>query len=299
MTLRLDLRHYETVVAIVDLGTMTAAAKHLSTTQSALSHRVAEAERRLGVLLFDRGPQRKLRPTRAGLVVHQTASRALADLERSEVLLLAEDHRVTSSVRVGVGAYDCFYWYPTLLAAARSRHPDIEVELVAVGDEPAAALAAGTADLVIAPGEPLGSVLTRPLFEDELVAIVDPAHRLAGKDWLSADDLADETYLTYNSAPALGFEYDRFIRPANSYPRIVTVVPQTSAIYEMVAAGAGVSILSRWALAPMIESKRVVPVRCGTEGLPLGWVSVLRSDEPDGSAAHRIADLLTVQLSAP
>ena len=43
MPLQLDLRHYETVGAIVDLGTMTAAADALHTTQSAVSHRVAEA----------------------------------------------------------------------------------------------------------------------------------------------------------------------------------------------------------------------------------------------------------------
>ena len=53
MPLLLDLRHYETVLAIVELETMTAAAKELSTSQSALSHRLAEAERRLETSLFD------------------------------------------------------------------------------------------------------------------------------------------------------------------------------------------------------------------------------------------------------
>ncbi len=297
MALILDLRHYETVVSIVELGTMTAAAKQLSTTQSALSHRLAEAERRLGVRLFDRGPGRKLKPTRAGLVVHQTASRALADLERSEALLLAEDHRVIAIVRIGVGSYDCFHWYPGFLATARSAHPDIDVELVIAGDSPGSALAEGAADLVIAPGEPEGNVMSRHLFDDELVALVHPEHRLCGKPWLTPRHLANEFYLTYNSSPVPGFEYDRFIRPGETYPRIVTVVPQTSAITEMVAAGAGVSILSRWALTPAIENRRVVPIRCGPDGLSLPWVAVLRADEPEGSPATRIAELLATTLA--
>ena len=297
MVLQLEVRHYETVVAIVELGTMTAAARQLSTTQSALSHRLSEAERRLGVRLFDRGPRRKLKPTRAGLIIHQSASRALVDLERSEALLRLQHHRVTATVRIGVGAYDHFSWYPAFLETARDRHPDIELDLVVVGDRPGEALAAGTADLVIAPGEPEGAVATRPLFDDELVCIVDPDHHLRDQRWIVAEDLTDESYLTYNPAPAPGFEYDRFIRPAESSPRIVTVVPTTSAIAEMVAAAAGVSILSRWALGPVIQSRRVVPIRCGPDGLSLPWSAVLRANEPTGSAASRTGELLATELA--
>ncbi len=296
MALRLDVRHYETVVAIVEHETMTAAARHLATSQSALSHRLAEAERRLGVRLFERGPQRRLKPTRAGVIVHQSAGRALPDLERSEALLLADDACVAAVVRIGVGSYDCFHWFPGLLAATAERHPDVELQLVSVGDTPGSALAAGTADLVIAPGVPRGTVVTRDLVEDELVCVVAPDHRLRRREWITPADLTDETYLTYNPAPVPGFEFDRFVRPAETYPRVVTVVPQTSAIVEMVAAGAGVSILSRWALAPAIDGGRVVPLRCGPEGLPLRWVAVLRAGEPDGSPPQRIADVLAATV---
>ena len=297
MPLRLDLRHYETVVAIVEHGTMTEAAHQLHATQSALSHRLSEAERRLGVRLFERGPSRRLKPTRAGLVVHQTARRALADLERSEQLLLSDERDVIATVRIGVGSYDSFHWYPEILRPARAAHPDIELQLVSVGDTPGSAVAEGQADVVIAPGSPEGSVTVAPLFDDELVCVVEPSHPFATQAWISADDLADETYLTYNPAPAPGFEYDRFIRPADNYPRLVTVVPQTSAIVEMVAAGAGVSILSRWALTPSIAAERVVPVRCGPDGLDLPWVTVTRASEPDGSPTTRIVAVLREHLA--
>lgn len=292
MALRLDLRHYETVVAIVELGTMTAAAKQLSSTQSALSHRVAEAERRLGVVLFDRGPRRRLKPTRAGLVIHQAASRALADLERSEALLLAEDERITATVRIAVGSYDCYHWYPEFVQATNERHPEIDLELVVVGDAPGGALAEGTADLVIAPGDPEGNVTVRHLFDDELVLIMNPEHRLVERPWIDAEDLVAEFYLTYNPSPTPGFEYDRFIRPSGVYPQLVTVVSQTSAITELVAAGAGVSVLSRWALSPSIDSGRIVPKSCGRDGLPMAWNVVLRADESIDSPVGSIATLL-------
>jgi len=297
MPLVLDLRHYETVVAIIELGTMTAAAKRLSTTQSALSHRVAEAEHRLGVKLFERGHHRRLKPTRAGLVLHQTATRALNDLERTETLLLAEDERVTANVRIAVGSYDCFHWFPQFVSLTRRTHPEIELELVVVGDAPGAALAGDRADLVIAPGHPEGSVASGQLFADELVLVVHPEDPLAKRASIEAEDLADYAYLTYNLAPSPGFEYDRFIRPAQAYPRTVTVIEQTSAITELVAAGAGVSILSRWALGPAIDSGRVAPVRCGT-GLDILWNAVTRAGDPEGSPARLISNMLADHLAA-
>lgn len=296
MPLQLDLRHYETVVAITDLGTMTAAAERLHSSQSALSHRLAEAERRLGTPLFERGPRRRLMPTRAGLMIHQTASRALADLERSEHLLLHEERTITATVRIAVGSYDCYHWFPGFLHDVRAHHPTVDLHLVVIDDQPSAHLAAGTADIVIAPGTPEGIFTTHPLFLDELVLCVSPRHRLAGRGPIEASDLADESYLTYNPRPAPGFEFDRFIGPAGDYPRTVTIVEQTNAIAELVAADAGVSILSRWALAPMIDVGRIIEVRCGEAGLPLEWNALLRPNEPPDSPVQEIVDELARHL---
>lgn len=292
----LDVRHYETVAAIVELGSMTAAARDLSTTQSALSHRLADAERRLGVQLFERSPRRRLRPTRAGLAVHQTASRALADLERCEALFRSETPGITSLVRIAVGSYDCYHWYPGFLETVRVDHPTIELELVVVGDNPSEALGATTADLVLAPSRPSGSIECQPAFHDELVLITSPDHPLAQRHHVDAHELAELTYFTYNPSPAPGFEYDQFIRPAEAYPMVVTVVPSTGAISELVAAGVGVSILSRWALAPMIDGGRLAAIPCGADGLDLDWHIALRANEPESSPVRLIADALGQHL---
>ena len=71
--MRLDIRHWEMLKAIADLGTLRNAASALGITQSALSHRLAEAERRLGSPLFDR-EGRQLRLAKAGIAMTQTVS---------------------------------------------------------------------------------------------------------------------------------------------------------------------------------------------------------------------------------
>lgn len=292
--LRLDLRHYETVAAIVEHGSMTAAARQLSVTQSALSHRLAEAERRLGVTLFARGVDRRLSATSHGVAVHQAARRALGDLARLEHMLVGAASEVRVTLRIGVGGYDCFHWYPGLLSTLRDERPDIELDLIAVGDAPGPLLSSRSVDLVIAPGEPSGDHELTAVLDDELVLVCAPDHRLAGVDVIEARDLIVETYLTYNARPSPGFEYDRFIRPSDNPPRIVRVVRQTSAIIELVAARAGVSILSRWATAAAVAAGRLVAIRCGVDGLPITWHAVhRRGDEVAAEVTTRLPSHLT------
>ncbi len=296
LPLRLDIHHYETVVAIIECGTMTEAARMLAVTQSAMSRRLTEAERRLGVNLFARGADRRLTPTVHGITVHQAAERALGELSRLEEALIGARSQVQVTVRVGVDSYQCYHWYPPFLAALRADRPEIDCHLGAVDDAPATAIAARSVDLVLAPGEFSGSHGLITLFVDELVLVCAPSHPLAAKQWIEPSDLAGETFLTYNPRPAPGFEYERFTSSAGEMPRLVRAVPQTSAIIEMVAANAGVSILSRWATRPAVESGRLAAVRCGPDGLQINWHALFRKGDP---VAEEVAGRLAVHFGEP
>ncbi len=179
----------------------------------------------------------------------------------------------------------------------QQRFPEIQVDLAAINGTPVEALASGVADIVVSPGETDGQLIAHPLADDELVLVVSPEHHLAGSTFVEPEDLANEVYMTYNSHPSPGFEYDRFIRPAEMYPAVVTVIKQTNAIVELVAAGAGVSILSRWALTPAIDAGRVIAVRCGSRGLPLPWSALVRSAEVETSPVRATAEHLAAHLT--
>ena len=290
--LRLELRHYETVVALVESETMTSAARQLAVTQSALSHRLAEAERRLGATLFSRGSDRRLTPTGHGLAVHQAASRVIDELRRLEEALVSAPSSVEVTLRVAVGGYETYHWFPGFLDELRRDRPEVELDLVVIADAPGAALAARAVDLVLAPGVPSGDIGLVHLFDDELVLVCAPVHSLADHESIEAGDLVDETLLTYNALPSPGFEYDRFVRPSGATPRIVRVVRQTSAIVELVAAGVGVSILSRWATGPAVEAGRLATARCG-DGLEIPWhAAVRRNDVVASEVAERLSQYL-------
>ena len=140
MVLRLDIRHYETVAAIIEYSTMTSAAVALSISQSALSHRLADAEQRMGVKLFERGPGRRLQPTEAGTVVQQSATLALGELQRCEDDVLRSAGRYSATVRVAVETYENYHWFAPFRSRLRAAHPTIDVHLVVTGSGPARSL---------------------------------------------------------------------------------------------------------------------------------------------------------------
>lgn len=279
--------------AINETGTLRQAAYVLGITQSALSHRLAEAERRLGGLLFER-EGRKLRQTSAGRAMTQTANQIIPALQRAEFDFQQMSDNEITVVRFGVAAYSCYHWLPSFLATMAKQEPSIQLELVASATQyPLQNLQEGTVDVVLAPGHlVIPGIDSVPVFEDELVLVTHCEHGLATKPFIEATDLASEQYLTYSKSAQPGFEYERFIRPSGIVPHLVTVVEVTDAIVELIAAGFGVSILSRWAVQSAINNKNVSVVQVGKERLDLDWSALVRKSEPPQSAARILSERL-------
>lgn len=100
-TLPFDLRGFEIFLAVCDAGTMAAAARRLSLTQPAVSQAVAELERRIGVVLFDRGA-RPLGLTAAGGALRQRASALLSEARQIAPLLREAEHARLPLLRAGL-----------------------------------------------------------------------------------------------------------------------------------------------------------------------------------------------------
>ncbi|MDO6563286.1 LysR substrate-binding domain-containing protein [Amphritea sp. 1_MG-2023] len=291
--MRLDIKHWEMLKAIDDTGTVRQAAYLLGITQSALSHRLAEAERRLGGLLFER-EGRRLRQTTAGRAMTQTANQVIPALQRAEVDFQQMAIQQKRVVRFGVAAYSCYHWLPAFLQLMSRQEPDIQLELVASATQsPLQNLQDSTVDVVLAPGHlAIPGIDSIAVFQDELVLLTHSQHKLAGKAAIEAADLEGEVYLTYSQSAQPGFEYERFIRPSGVVPHLVTVVEVTEAIIELIAAGFGVSILSKWAAQSAISSGSIVPVRVSEAGLDLAWSALMREAEPASSEVRIVSQRL-------
>src|SRR5258707_1624889 len=76
----MELRHLETLLAIVDEGSFTGAADALATVQSNISEQVRQVEEEMGAQLFVRG-RKGAEPTEYGEVVLERARRIRREME--------------------------------------------------------------------------------------------------------------------------------------------------------------------------------------------------------------------------
>ena len=290
---RLDVRHLQVLLAVAETGSLAVAARMLGVTASALSHRIREAERRLDVALFTK-LGRGLRLTPAGEHLADVGDRLLADLERAEAVVMRMGEGVERVVRLGMGAYNSYHWLPAFLRVYREAAPETEIDVIAnAARRPLESLLEGAIDVAIL-AEPVlpPGLRAIPLFEDEIVAVTPPGHRLAGRDFVVAEDFADEALMTYSLIPVPGHEGERFWRPSRVHCCRATRVELVEAIVELIKAGFGTSMLARWAMAPHLRDGSLAAVRLGPEGLAIRWHAVIRLADPPDSPAPALAQAL-------
>jgi LysR family transcriptional regulator for metE and metH len=278
----LDIRHLKMLEAIAEEGTMTSAGKRLHLSQSALSHQLAGLEDGLGVSLFRRVP-RGMYLTAAGERLLVRGKTILRELRQAREELEDSSGMERGPLRISTECYTCYHWLPSRIKEFQADFPHVEVRIVVEAThQPVQALLANKLDLAIVSERPRHATLkVRELFEDELVAIVNPQHPLVGRPYLKAADFAGEHLLTYAVPTSDLTVFQEFLTPAGIAPARVSKVDLTEAIIEMVKAGLGIAVMARWAVARHLNASSLKALRLTAKGFRRKWYAVtLRSKCP-------------------
>ena len=289
----LDLKHLQMIHSIAAHGRVSDAAEALGLTASALSHRIREAERRLDVPLYTR-LNKRIRMTPAAELLAGVAERILTDLEHAEADVRRMNRGVDHVIRIATETYGTYHWLPAFLPVLAREFPGVELHIVAMtGREPLHALVNRSVDLVIASDiDRHADLHMRPFFDDELLFIVPPDHRHAGKPFVEAADILGETFVTTSKTPRPDREFARLFRPGDSYPSWAATVELPEAIIELVAAGQATSVLANWAVRPALQTGKVAGARLGKDGISVSWNLVSRKEDAETGVISDVADLL-------
>ncbi|HME93445.1 MAG TPA: LysR family transcriptional regulator [Methylomirabilota bacterium] len=259
----MTLRQLEVFLAIVRARSYRQAAEALHASQPALSQHIRELEGELGVRLFDR-LTRGVILTEAGRLLEERAKRVFATLTDVRDVLGELQGLKRGSLLVGASTTPGIYVLPAIIGAFRRRHPGIDLQLrIANSRAIEDAIRAHDVDLGVVGGHGLapGEECLAAGLADELVLIVSPRHRWAGRREVVPAELTDEPLLVREEGSATRRVTERALDQAGIRRRVSMELGHTEAIKQAVMAGLGVAFVSVHAVRGEVADRRLAAVR--------------------------------------
>ena len=300
---RLTIKHLKMIHAIETADTLTKAAELLDISQPALSSRLHDAEEILGTSLCQRRG-RRLTLSGPGHVLLRSARKILEELAAVEKELTNLPAHASRGIRVGMPQYASFSWLPAAVRDFEKLFPSVELEIVSKAAlQPRHALFRNEIDIALV-SSPTRNIQidrsrfrSRRLIRDEFVALLPADHTKADKPFLVADDFIDETYITNSAVPERNREYELFFQPNAVYPERVVQVGFTGAILELVAAGIGTTIITRWILESDDRLPGVVSRPLTKSGLFVNWFAIFPRNREIEAPALALCDVISRSIT--
>lgn len=253
----MHLRHLETFVAIVDCGTLTAAATHLFKTQGAVSQDLKALESGLGLELVDRSGQR-VQLTPAGHALLPMARRLLAEVVDAQDEMARIRAGDLPIVRVGC-LPSLGITVSRLVAGFSARVPQARWSLVTVmRGVMIEGLRAGDLDIAICEAKTDDDITNVPLARESLRVVLPRSHRLATAAQLRPEDLEGVPYIGFARGMGATIEAQRFFSAGHAYPTPIVETTDARLVLDLVARLDGFGIVPDSAL-PEEPDLAIVP----------------------------------------
>jgi DNA-binding transcriptional LysR family regulator len=244
------LRQLRTFLAVVEIGSISTAARSLNLTQPAASQQLRELERLFRVRLLERAAG-KVQPTAAGMALLDPARRAQAAIDDAVTAVAAHRKGESGRVRLGTGATACIYLLPSILSAVKGRMPGLEI-VIATGNSADMARHVETGELDIAlvtlPVTHRRSLSVTRLITDPLVALL-PTALARDAPGLSATQVARLPLILYETGGTTRAIIDAWFRRAGVAPAPIMQLDSIETIKVLVSGGLGASIMPTMALS--------------------------------------------------
>lgn len=267
----MDERRLAVFVEVARQASFSRAAASLHVSQPAVSQQIAALEAELGARLLERN-RRSVRLTEAGKEVLARAEPLLRDLRELRRAVTATAGLVAGDLRVAASLTIGDYVLPPVLGHFGRRYPRVRVRVTMENTERVGrSLVEDRADLGFIEGPlTLAGVQLRPFRQDELVVIAAAEHRWARLSSVPPAELVEEPLILREPGSGTRQVMEDHLRAAAIDPARLRVVMELSgieAIKTAVAAGVGVSVMSRSAVANELRLGLLIarPVR----GVPM------------------------------
>ena len=279
------LDKFQTLMSVVDCGSLTRAAAELGVTQSAVSHSIDSLEKELGFTILKR--------SRGGVRLTGEGERLLPAVRN--VLAAAEQLRQTASsirglesgtVRIGAFTSVAVHWLPPVLKEFQQDYPKVDFKLLN-GDyhDVEQWLAEGSVDVGFV-ALPAGvDCECIPLLEDRLLAILPRHSRFENYPKFPLVECETEPFISLLQSS--DHDARRALEAAGVKPNVRFYTKDDYAVIAMVEQGLGISIMPELLLKGRHDDLQILPLipeAKRTIGLAIA------AGERAGPATRRFAD---------
>lgn len=259
----LNLRQIEAFRAVMLTGSVVGAARLMSVTQPGVSRTIGLMELRIGYSLFERRG-RRLVPTPEAEALYREIEHLYGSIER--ISQVAQDIRFqrAGALRVATLPALAQWLVPRAIARFLSSRPNVTVFVQSLPSRQ-------IAELVSTRQFDVGIVelpLSRPAIEIEplepvpSMAVMPAGHRLASRRQISLKDLDGERMVMLSQHSFVRYQMDEAFSTLGVAPNVVLETPSSSIACALVAAGAGITLVSKWTAVPFAGPDLVVrPVK--------------------------------------
>jgi DNA-binding transcriptional LysR family regulator len=241
---RLNHRQLEAFQAVVQLGSATAARDYLGITQPAVSRLIAALESTVGFALFERH-RKGLRPTPDGKLFYDEVQRSYVGLHRIQDAAEAIRNQRTGRLRLAAMAAYADGFLAEVVGEYLCEHPGVHIELEALRKvDIVDGILGGQHDLgvcalpVNSPGLKIETITT-----GTAVCISPAKHRFSTRRSIPVSELAEESLIMLTPGSPLRHIVQSRLDEQGVRPRVIAEVGTQTAIFRMVAAGAGVAVV--------------------------------------------------------
>jgi DNA-binding transcriptional LysR family regulator len=258
-------------LAVLERGSLLGAARSLGSSQPTLGRHVAQLERQLGMVLFER-TGRGLVPTRVALAIADHARAMAGSADAIGRTLTGQTRQLAGAVRITASQMIAVHMLPPLLAKLREQEPSIAIEVVA--SNAISNLLRREADIAVRMVRPdQTSLIARRIGQVEIGAYAEQDYlRRRGVPRTAADLLRhdligfDHDDLIIRSFHAMGQKIERDAFGLRSDDHLV--------MWQALRAGLGIGFAARWLADREPGVQRILP-DLAIPTLPV-WLTVHR-----------------------
>jgi DNA-binding transcriptional LysR family regulator len=295
--MRLDFLGLEAFLAIADRGSFHRAAAHLGITQTALSHRIRKFEDQLRVRLLTR-TTRQVTLTPEGLALLPRARQLLDEARTLFTELSAQADARRASLVIGCLPTVAVHVLPGVVAEFRKTYP---LTAIRIYDNSAREIAEqvqkGEAEFGITiTGTRSWDLEVRPLAKEPFMLICPADHGFAERRWVNWSELEGSPLIRVSAQTGNRLLIDDALGARSEAMSWMYEVQHVASAVSLVAAGAGLTVLPRVALA-LAGAPGLVAIPLRNPGITRTLGAVTRRGVPLSAPAEDLLRLIEARLA--